>query len=559
MIMKKKRCNEPETEKDLLCRDYWPQELTLLYDSFNTMAARIRQSHEQLEEKVNQRTQELYAANQELAAKNREMVAVNAALQEEILERRWVENELERVRSVLEYSVDERTSELYDTNQRLQQELNERKRTEQELDESRERYAAAFRFSADVIMLANATDMRCLEVSDAFYEKFGYQPDEVIGQTSAETGFWPWPRQRAEYLAQLMLRQSVRSVEAHWRTKSGEMRIGVISGDVLSIGGQRCVLFTWHDVTDHKKAEEALRRINEDLEEKVELRTGELTAMNQELLATNQELNDLYRKLQETQDSLVRSEKMAALARLVTGMAHEINTPVGICVTLSSHLEDRTRDMEKIIGEGSLRRKDLEEWVDECRESAHMLLLNADRAAKLVANFKQVSDQTGESRRSFNVRAYADEVLLLLHSRLKRFNHVVSVRGGENLRMDGYPGALAQILTNLLLNSLIHAYDEGESGRIDIELDSIADCLALTYHDDGKGMDSETKGKIFDPFFTTRRNQGQTGLGLCIVYNLVTQLYGGTIECISSPGAGTTFAIKLPLQVHRGEEAASRE
>lgn len=288
-------------------------------------------------------------------------------------------------------------------------------------------------------------------------------------------------------------------------------------------------------------AEEEVLRLNRELEERVVLRT-------QELALTNQELQGALEGLRKTQSQLVQSEKMAALGGLVAGVAHEINTPVGIGVTAISHLSQKTRDIQDLYAKDAVRRSDLEEYLSVATESAEMILGNLNRASDLIRSFKKVAvDQTTEERRPFKVREYIEEILLSLRPKLKKTLHHVEVRCDPTLEITSFPGAFSQILSNFVLNSLTHAFDEGQEGHLVIEVQARDGELVLTYSDDGKGMEPAVLQHIFEPFFTTARHKGGSGLGLSIVYNLATQTLGGTISCESAPGRGTTFTVHVPL------------
>ncbi|WP_346353883.1 PAS domain-containing sensor histidine kinase [Azotosporobacter soli] len=352
--------------------------------------------------------------------------------------------------------------------------------------------------------------------------------------------------------------------EADMQTKNGKKLPMFFTAVKLDIRNETYFTGIGIDITSRKQAEAALLEANAALEQRVEDRTQdlsaaneELTAMNQELMAVNETLLQLNEQLRQTKASLIRSEQMASLARLVAGIAHEINTPVGLCVTLSSHLAQLNDNFAVLFQNGVVKRKDLTDYLAEIQETSQMLQINSERAGKLVSNFKQVSaDQASETRRSFNVRQYVDDILLSLRSHLKNSGHQITVSGETELTIDGYPGAFAQIMTNLILNSVVHAYPSGQCGTLRIDLLKQDDHLQLTYQDDGLGMEPDVLEKIFEPFFTTRRNQGGTGLGLSIIYNLVTQLYGGTIECRSTPGQGSIFTLLLPLTITAQDQAA---
>jgi signal transduction histidine kinase len=265
--------------------------------------------------------------------------------------------------------------------------------------------------------------------------------------------------------------------------------------------------------------------------------------------AATHELSQALENLKATQRQLVEAEKMAALGGLVAGVAHEINTPVGIGVTAASLLEDKTTAFREIYQNGQMKRSDLEKYLDTASQSSTMILNNLYRAAELIQSFKQVAvDQSSEERRSFKVRQYLEEILLSLRPKLKRTQHRINIEGTDDLVLDSYPGAFSQIVTNLVMNSLIHAYGPDEAGQLTFDLKQKNKRLVFEYGDDGRGIPKEHLKKIFDPFFTTKRGHGGSGLGLHIIYNLVTQKLEGTIRCESEVGSGTRFVIDLPLE-----------
>ena len=261
----------------------------------------------------------------------------------------------------------------------------------------------------------------------------------------------------------------------------------------------------------------------------------------------NRELSDTLDRLTLAQAQLVESEKMAALGNLVAGIAHEINTPIGIGVTATTSLDDETRHLQELAESGAMKRSDLNDHVKAVRQLSDLVLSNLNRASSLIQSFKQVAvDQSSENRRQFGIKAYIGEVLQSLSPRLKKTKIAVIVEVEQEMLLDSYPGALSQIITNLVTNSLMHAYDAGAHGTIRLHVVPMPGGVRLTYSDDGKGISAQHLDKIFDPFFTTRRGQGGSGLGLHIVYNLVTQRLKGRVRCDSREGAGTTFVIDLP-------------
>ena len=259
------------------------------------------------------------------------------------------------------------------------------------------------------------------------------------------------------------------------------------------------------------------------------------------------ELSDALANVSAMQNQMVESEKLAALGSLVAGMAHEINTPVGIAVTAASHLVQRTTELRGAWQAGSMKRSTLDRYIEDVRDSGRLILTNLERSNELVQSFKQVAvDQSSEERRTFRVRSYLDDILRSLRPKLKRTPHLVEVDCDPGLTLTSYPGALAQVLTNLVLNSVVHGYADGVSGRIGLSAAAHDGGVRLIYADDGRGIPDEVRQHIFEPFFTTRRSQGGSGLGLHIVYNLVTQRLGGTIAVDSAAAKGTRFTIDIP-------------
>ncbi|MDH4190791.1 MAG: ATP-binding protein [Betaproteobacteria bacterium] len=307
---------------------------------------------------------------------------------------------------------------------------------------------------------------------------------------------------------------------------------------------------TVQDISDLKRAEFALEQseaklllLNSELEDRVKARTAELQA-------ANAELTDSLERLRQARTQLVQSEKMAALGGLVAGVAHEINTPLGIGVTAASHLELKVRHLGERFRTGALSRADMEGFLGTAAESSEMVLSNLKRAAELIRSFKQVAvDQTGEHRRRFKLKDYLGEVLLSLSPQINRTRHSVSLECPPELELDGYPGSFSQIVTNLLLNSLLHGFDGVDAGHVTIRVGELSQELLLTYADDGRGIAAEHLPHVFEPFYTTKRGQGGSGLGLHIVYNIVTQKLGGSITCESSPGNGVVFEIRVPRPV----------
>lgn len=290
--------------------------------------------------------------------------------------------------------------------------------------------------------------------------------------------------------------------------------------------------------------------------EELQSNADSLQESNTELKKYQTTLEDMVEqrtsKLKEAQKQLIESEKMASLGELVAGVAHEINTPVGVGVTAASFLCDEANKINDKYKNDLMTREDFDEFLGCSLQTTEMILSNLRRATELVKSFKQVAvDQTAEDQRLFSVRGYIEEVLTTLHPRLKKTPHIIEVTGDASLEIDSYPGSFSQILTNLIMNSVIHAYKEEEAGHIGIDIQQENEQLVLTYSDDGQGVSEESLARIFDPFFTTKRGYGGTGLGMHIVYNLVTQKLMGLIKCESSLGEGIKFTLTIPMSIKK--------
>jgi len=286
--------------------------------------------------------------------------------------------------------------------------------------------------------------------------------------------------------------------------------------------------------------EEEIRRSHEELERRVEDRT---TALQESNLALQASMETLHQTLMQ----LAQSEKMAALGGLVAGMTHEMSSPLGIAVMAVSHLEEIAQKAQHEFLTSQLSRTSLEKFFKNTLESAAIIEKNLNRTADLLKSFKQMAiDRASERKHEFNLAQYIDDILLSLKPKLKPTNHAITVECPKDLRIHSYPGIFSQIFTNLIMNSLIHGFETIQNGRIWIRITQDSDTLYVIYNDNGKGIPEEHLKKLFDLFFTTRHGQGGSGLGLNIIYNLVTQKLGGKIFCESTVGEGTTFNIHIP-------------
>src|SRR6185436_9580971 len=278
-----------------------------------------------------------------------------------------------------------------------------------------------------------------------------------------------------------------------------------------------------------------------------------------ELRASKEKAESALVELNTAQQNLIDAERLAALGGLVAGVAHEVNNPIGISLTVASSFARRSEIFETDLrSNGALRRSQLEEFVRTSRDAAQQLVANLHRAAELIQSFKQVAvDRSHAERRQFNLSEATDQIIAILRPVLKKAAITLSVDVPEGLVINGYPGSYGQILTNLFLNAANHAFADGRSGAITITARARgSDDVEIIFADNGAGMTPDVQRQAFDPFFTTRRNEGGTGLGLHIVYNLVTQQLGGRMMLESRLGQGTTFRIIMP-RVAKGEPTIS--
>ncbi|MQP64172.1 hypothetical protein GE253_02330 [Niveispirillum sp. SYP-B3756] len=254
--------------------------------------------------------------------------------------------------------------------------------------------------------------------------------------------------------------------------------------------------------------------------------------------------------LRGTQDELIQAEKMASLGRLVAGIAHEVATPVGNALSVSSRLVQETRRIQEELTKATLRREHMQDYIEATALVARILQSNMERAARLIESFKHVAvDRTRQDRRRFDLVSYIEEVMISLRPQTRKAPHKISLTGATQLTVDLYPDAVAQLVTNLLVNSITHAFPEGRSGEIVISLGQDNEgWVELRVADNGLGIQPEAIPHIFEPFFTTRRAQGGSGLGLYLAYCQVTQRLGGSLTVSRPAEGGTLFLARFPSQ-----------
>ena len=355
---------------------------------------------------------------------------------------------------------------------------------------------------------------------------FGIEPGEAIGRTTADLmSRYGAGKSDAADKRVLAGGTELGFYEEEYKDASGNMRQWLVNKlPILDTSGEiENIVTVALDIGDRKRVEFEMSKAKDSAEAAL-------------------------RNLRETQNSLIEAEKLAALGRLVAGVAHEVNNPVGISLTVASALERKTAMFTAEVARGELRRSSLADFLETSRDASSQLVANLNRAAELIQSFKQVAaDRNYSDQRSFDLGDLTEQVVMSLRPGLRKHNLTLNVDCQPNLTMNSYPGPYGQVLTNLFLNAVAHAFPEGKPGTVDIQVrESGKDNVEILFSDDGIGMSLDVRRRAFDPFFTTRRDQGGTGLGLHIVYSIVTNRLGGRLDLDSEAGGGTRIQMILP-------------
>lgn len=444
---------------------------------------------------------------------NGEAVMMRGTVQD-ITGQKLVELEIFELNRNLEQRVRERTQE-------LELEIIERRQTQELLRDSEERTRAIVDSAADGIITINQS--YAITSFNAAAEKiFGYEARETMGKNINILVPEEHYEKHDGYIAHYIETGEAKIIgigrEVKGLHKDGSTFPMELALSVTEIAGGKVFTGIVRDISERKKAEVKLR--------------------------------NTLKELKLMQNELVQSEKMASLGGLVAGVAHEINTPVGIGVTASTHLEETVKTLRKSLADGTLKKSLLESSLESIEQASKIIFSNLRRAAELIGSFKQVAvDQSSEERRIFFISEYLDEIILSLMPQIKKTKHHIEIDCDAKIQINSFPGAISQIITNLVTNSLIHAFGDDEEGTIRIGAEENGGQVVIRYSDDGKGMEEKNRKRIFDPFFTTKRGSGGSGLGMHILFNLVTQTLGGTVVCESAPGEGASFKITFPAEV----------
>lgn len=354
---------------------------------------------------------------------------------------------------------------------------------------------------------------------------FAIEPEDAIGRTTSE----------------LMSRYGAEKTDVHdKRVLESGRELGFYEEEYTdSSGAMRQWLVNKMPLHDAEGAIDYIVTVALDI--------GERKRSEQETLQAKDAAEAALRDLRETQNSLLEAEKLAALGRLVAGVAHEVNNPVGISLTVASALERKVAQFAEVVARGEVRRSTLSEFIETSRDAAQQLVANLNRAAELVQSFKQVAaDRNYSDQREFDLADLTEQVIMSLKPGLRKQGVTLEVDCEPNLAMNSYPGPYGQVLTNLFLNAVAHAFPE-KGGTVSISARAAGEGqVRIVFADNGRGMTEEVRRRAFDPFFTTRREHGGTGLGLHIVYSIVTSRLGGRIHLSSSPGKGSQIEIVIP-------------
>ncbi len=442
----------------------------------------------------------LYIEEQTITpVKNSEGEIINyISIKQDITERKRIEKELKKLNDELEHRVLLRTDELNKVNK--------------ELAKQEEKFRRLFENSADaVVLVENDLIMEC---NPATLNMFKTTRDNFIGKLFTELV----PIFQADGLNSktFLLKKIVEATEnknAHFEIELKRTNDEIFFADVLlsisCLNNNKLIQVVIRDITGKKAAEEAIK---------------------------------------QAEAKLIEAEKMAALGEMIAGVSHEINTPIGVCLTASTYLQENAVEFEKLFRHNKIYKKQLNDFLTTTLDSTKIINSNLKRAAGLIKSFKQVSsDQTSGETRIFNLKNYVDEIIVSLYPKLKKTNYKIVNDCDKKLEIKLKPGFIAQILTNLIVNSISHAFENREEGKIKISAKAKGEKLIITFKDNGCGIPEENISKLFNPFYTTKRGKGGTGLGLYVVYSLITTELNGEIICKSKIEKGTEFYITLPL------------
>lgn len=477
----------------------------------------------------------------------------------DISERKQLENACQRMQDDLKTQVEKRTLELQQSNIELQYRNAELKAMAATLVTSEEKFSKDFYYCSEVVGIVRLSDRKFIEINDAFSRIFGYHKEEVIGHSSIELKLWADSAHGTAIYRTMLKNEKFQNLESIWRTKNGELRTGIHSSEIIELSGERCALFVWHDITERKRAEEALQQANIELESKVADRTVELTQKIQEL--------------RQAQEQLILHEKLAGIGQLAAGVAHEMNNPLGFVISNFQVLEKHADYVKNVISQYQVIHELLEkgDWIslknnisnllpsikkseldfittdmqEICQESKDGLKRVAD-IVKALRSFSRYDISAGAEE--YDLNEGIKTTLLIARNEIKAVANV-ECDLGDIPHIAAIGGQINQVLLNILINAAhaIGAANMGGNGKISIRTHCTERYVCCSITNNGPPIPEEFKSKIFEPFFTTKPVGKGTGIGLSLSYDIIVNRHKGQFFFVSTEEEGTTFSIELPV------------
>ncbi|WP_242961292.1 ATP-binding protein [Clostridium beijerinckii] len=417
-----------------------------------------------------------------------------------------------------------------------------------ELKYSEEKFNKAFNYSADVIAIVRLTDKLYIEINQAFLRTFGYKREEIIGHYSDEFNLWENEEHRLKVIQILDSGGMLRNEEITWNTKYGEVRVGLFSTEIIEIDCIECVIFVWNDITERKKISEELKRVNDELEDKVNERT-------KQLMQTFAELEEQHNKLKSAQSKLIQSEKMASLGTLVAGVAHEINNPINYIYLSSKVLDmDLCNFKEEVIELLDNADDDVlnffEQYFNKFSKSIINILDGSNQVTTIVNDLRLFSRLDEAVKKEIDVSEALETTIRLVKTKYtKQIKFIKNFQ--THRKIECYPSQLNQVFLNIIVNAC-HAIVEKQNdlvcennGLIGISVFDNNKEIIIEFCDNGCGMTKDTISRIFEPFFTTKPMGQGTGLGMSISYGIIEK-HNGSIDVESKVGEGSTITIHIP-------------
>ena len=434
--------------------------------------------------------------------------------------------------------------------------ITERRQASEILKASEEKYRALIETTGTGYLIVDGAG-KVVDANAEYARLAGHGAlGDILGRSVIEWTASHDRERNARAVAQCVSDGFIRNLEIDYEGASGRITPIEINATVIGAGESIRMISLCRDISDRKadqaalissrdeavallgqvsRAQSELRALNETLEDRVAQRTLALEAANNTLL--------------KAQDELAKSEANAVLATLVADVSHELSTPLGNALITASTLVEQSEAFRRSVHANQVRRSDMVAFVDSMQDGNALMLRNLERAVDLLENFRQVvNDQASEKRRTFDLAKHVQEIVATLAPSFKHKPHRVVVDIAPGILMDSMPGALGQVIINLVNNAYLHAFEGRSEGVLVISAQATTNQVELQVKDNGVGMSPDQVARLFEPFFTTKQGRGGTGLGMAIVSNLVSKVLGGHIEVRTEAGIGTQFDVRIPLQ-----------